>query len=260
MSSLLGPEDPAPFELINPYATTPLLLVCDHASRAVPARLCQLGLDPVELDRHIAWDIGAAVLTRALARRLDAPAVLAGYSRLVIDVNRQPGDPQSIVLCSDETLIPGNHDLTPTDQAARAEAIHWPYHHAIDQAFARLRRIGPEPLFISVHTFTPFLGGEARPWDVGVLWNHDPRVAVPLLEMLRRDPALEVGDNEPYSARELAYTLNLHAGAAGVAHAAIEVRQDHCTREGGMARWVVLLSEALMTLLRMPHLHRIAEF
>lgn len=257
---LLAPEDPPPFDLLNPYATTPLLLVCDHASRAIPTMLGRLGLDENALDRHIAWDIGAAHLTRALARLLDSAAVLAGYSRLVIDVNRQPGDPQSIVPVSDDLPIPGNQRLSEAAQTARAEAIHWPYHHAVDQAFARLRRIGPEPLFISVHTFTPSLGGDARPWDVGVLWNHDPRVAVPLINLLRRHGNLRVGDNQPYSGRELAYTLNLHAGAAGVPHAAIELRQDHCESETQVAHWADLLADALATILRMPHLHRIAEF
>lgn len=258
--AVLGPDDPPAFDLLNPDATTPLLFVCDHASRTIPAGLCQLGLAADALDRHIAWDIGAASLTRALAQRMNAPAVLAGFSRLVIDVNRQPGDPQSIVSMSDHTPIPGNQELSLAEQSARAEAIHWPYHHAVDQALARLRRAGPEPLFISVHTFTPTLGGMARPWDVGVLWNHDPRVAVPLLDLLRKQDGLQVGDNEPYSGRELAYTLNLHAGAAGVPHAAIEVRQDHCAEGAMVTRWADLLTAALTAILRMPHLHRIAEF
>lgn len=258
--SLIGAEDPSPFELINPYATPPLLLVCDHASRTIPAALAGLGLDRQALDRHIAWDIGAAPLTRALARRLEAAAVLAGYSRLVIDVNRQPGDPQSIVESSDGTVIPGNRALGIAELAARAETFHWPYHHVVDQAFARLRRIGPEPVLVSVHTFTPCLGGAPRPWDVGILWNHDPRLAVPLIDLLRREPGLCVGDNEPYSGRELAYTLNLHAGAAGLPNAAIEVRQDHCATETGVARWAELLAGVITRILRMPHLHRIVEF
>jgi predicted N-formylglutamate amidohydrolase len=258
---LLGLGDPPPFELINADATTPLLLVCDHASRAIPRALGTLGLDQAALQRHIAWDIGAADLTRRLARRLQAPAVLATYSRLVIDVNRQPGDPQSILAQSDGTLIPGNQDLSVEAAAARAEAIHWPYHHAIDKAFARLRRSGPEPVFFSVHTFTPSLGGEDRHWDLSVLWNHDPRVAVPLLDLLRRHPlGLRVGDNEPYSGRDLAYTLSLHAGAAGLPHAAIEVRQDHCECDADLAQWTDLLGDALAAILAMPHLHRIGDF
>lgn len=260
MTALIGPDDPPPFMLLNPDALRPILLVCDHASRAIPRSLASLGLDDVSLRRHIAWDIGAAELTRRLAARLDAPAVLAGYSRLVIDLNRQPGDPQSILSASDSVVVPGNLGLTSAAQEARAEAFHWPYHHAVDQAFARLRRAGPEPLFFSVHTFTPSLGGEDRKWDLGVLWNRDPRIAVPLIEMLRETAGLNVGDNQPYSGKDIAYTLNLHAGAAGLAHCAIEVRQDHCESESDLERFAHLLSSALDRILAMPNVHRIEQF
>lgn len=258
--ALIGPDDPPAFTLLNPEARRPILLVCDHASRAVPRSLGALGLDDMALSRHIAWDIGAADLTRWLAERLGAPAVLAGYSRLVIDVNRQPGDPQSILATSDGIVVPGNVGLSPAAQEARAEACHWPYHHAIDQAFARLRREGPEPVFFSVHTFTPSLGGEDRLWDLGVLWNRDPRIAVPLIEILRETAGLRVGDNQPYSGKDIAYTLNLHAGAAGLAHCAIEVRQDHCESPAGVARFGDLLASALERILAMPNVHRIEQF
>ena len=259
-SALLGPDEPPAFTVLNPEALRPILLVCDHASRAVPRALGSLGLDDAALSRHIAWDIGAAELTRRLADRLGAPAVLAGYSRLVIDVNRQPGDPQSILAVSDGVVIPGNTALTDAAQEARAETFHWPYHHAVDQAFARLRRAGPEPLFFSVHTFTPSLGGTDRLWDLGVLWNRDPRIAVPLIEILRETAGLHVGDNEPYSGKDIAYTLNLHAGAAGLAHCAIEVRQDHCEGAFGLQRFADLLAGALERILAMPNVHRVEQF
>ncbi len=254
---LLAPDEPPPFSVVNGDATTPLLLVCDHASRVIPRTLHQLGLAEADLARHIAYDIGAAELTLGLARRLDCPAVLAGYSRLVIDLNRPPGDPESIRAISDGTFIPGNQNLSEAAQAGRAEALHWPYHHAVDAAFARLRRIGPEPLLFSVHTFTPSLGGEDRFWDAGVLWNRDPRLAVPLLTLLRRQPGLVIGDNEPYSGLTLAYTLDLHAGTAGLPNCAIEVRQDHCENEADLARWITILGDALGAILAMPHMHRI---
>jgi predicted N-formylglutamate amidohydrolase len=257
---LIGPDDPPPFTLLNAEALRPILLVCDHASRTVPRALGSLGLNEAALLRHIGWDIGAAELTRRLADRLGAPAVLAGYSRLVIDVNRQPGDPQSILAESDGIVVAGNAHLTDAEQEARAEAFHWPYHHAVDQAFARLRRAGPEPLFFSVHTFTPSLGGEDRLWDLGVLWNRDPRIAVPLIEILRETAGLHVGDNQPYSGKDTAYTLNLHAGAAGLAHCAIEVRQDHCESEFGLQRFADLLAGALERILAMPNVHRIEQF
>lgn len=259
-AALIGAGDPPPFTLVNPGRWRPILLVCDHASRAVPRALGSLGLDEALLSRHIGWDIGAAELTRRLAHRLDAPAVLGGYSRLVIDLNRQPGDPQSILAASDGVVIPGNAGLSAAAQEDRAEAFHWPYHHAIDQAFARLRREGPEPLFFSVHTFTPSLGGEDRRWDLGVLWNRDPRIAVPLIQILREAGGLQVGDNEPYSGKEIAYTLNLHAGSAGLAHCAIEVRQDHCESEGGLDRFADLLAAALERILAMPNVHRVEDF
>lgn len=259
-AGLIGPEDPPAFEVINAAATTPLLLVCDHASAAIPAKLQNLGLDAAALRQHIAYDIGAADLTRRLADVLAAPAVLSGYSRLLIDCNRQPGDPQSILGESDGIFIPGNQGLTSNEQEARVEAFFRPYHQAIDAAFARLRRIGPEPVFFSIHTFTPTLGGADRFWDIAVLWNRDPRVAVPLLDSLRRDGTLRVGDNEPYSGREIAYTLNLHAGSAGLPNAAIEVRQDHCETEAELTFWTRLLADALERILAMPHVQRVELF
>lgn len=257
---LIGPGEPPAFEVINGEGKAPLLLVCDHASNRIPSALGRLGLQPEALRLHIAYDIGAADLTRRLAARLDAPAVFACYSRLVIDCNRQPGDPQSILSASDGIVIPGNQNLGEDDQEARADAFFWPYHHAIEHLFARLRRRGPEPLLFSVHTFTPTLGGEDRFWDAGVLWNRDPRMAVPLIAMLRQVEGLAIGDNEPYAGTDLAYTLNLHAGTAGLAHAAVEVRQDHCETDEQLDRWAEILGDALGRLLGMGNLHRIELF
>lgn len=256
----LGDGDPPPYQIINGEATTPILLICDHASQAIPFVLGRLGLEDDALRRHIAYDIGAAALTRLLATRLDAPAVLCGYSRLVIDCNRPPGDPQSILEVSDGTVIPGNVGLSAAQQEARAEAVHWPYHHAIENTFTRLRRLGPEPILFSVHTFTPSLAGEDRLWDLGVLWHRDPRVAVPLISLLREEDGLTVGDNEPYSGLELAYSLDLHAGSSGLANVAIEVRQDHCTTSEELERWADLLAAVLRKIMAMPGVHTIGSF
>jgi|APTNR8051073442_1049403.scaffolds.fasta_scaffold00115_13 predicted N-formylglutamate amidohydrolase len=257
---LIDPDEPPAFEVLNAEGTAPLLLVCDHASARIPRALDELGLQPAALGLHIASDIGAADLTRRLSSRLDAPAVLSNYSRLVIDCNRQPGDPQSILAASDGIVIPGNQGLGPEEQEARADTFFWPYHHAIEHLFARLRRRGPEPLLFSVHTFTPTFAGEDRFWDAGVLWNRDPRMAVPLIAMLRETEGLAIGDNEPYAGTDLAYTLNLHAGTAGLAHAAVEVRQDHCETTEQLDRWAGLLGDALGRLLAMGNLHRIELF
>ncbi|HUB95056.1 MAG TPA: N-formylglutamate amidohydrolase, partial [Stellaceae bacterium] len=167
----LDPGDPAPFELMRRDAASSLLLTCDHASKDVPHALKQLGLAPAELQRHIGWDIGAAAVTRRLAPLLDAPAILAGYSRLVIDCNRDPGDPSSIPEASDGTAIPGNHGLGAEERALRHAAIFAPYHGAIEDWLETRIARGVAPALLSIHSFTPVMCGFARPWHVGVLWD-----------------------------------------------------------------------------------------
>ncbi|MDX1656758.1 MAG: N-formylglutamate amidohydrolase, partial [Candidatus Competibacteraceae bacterium] len=190
---LLGPDDPPAYRVEEDTGQRPVLLVCDHASNILPARLGDLGLEQQYFQRHIALDIGAAGLTRRLARRLEGPAVYCGYSRLVIDCNRQPGDPTSIPPVSDGVIIPGNQDLGDPQADQRADEIFWPYHHAVGQTLSHLWRRGHPPALISIHSFTPVMNGFERPWHIGVLWNHDPRLAVPLVHRLRADPALCVG-------------------------------------------------------------------
>ena len=261
-NTLIGPNDPPPFEVLNPDGAASMLLVCDHASRAIPKSLDTLGLDQKQLDLHIAWDIGAADVTRQLSERLDAAAVLAGYSRLLIDVNRQDGDPGSIPLVSDTIPIPGNQDLNEDEQRQRVESFFRPYHTAAADALAHLWRRGPAPGLFSIHTFTPSLGGEDRYWDIGVLWNRDPRMPTPLMEKLRmaEDGTLHVGDNEPYSGREIAYTIDLHAGAAGLPNCAVEIRQDLVETPEGVERWADILAEAFADILADDTLHRVEHF
>ncbi len=259
-TSLTGPDDPPVYEFHNPHGTAPLMLICDHASRLIPAAMNNLGLDDWVFDRHVAYDIGAANVAKRLANRLNAPLMLAGYSRLLIDCNRQPGDPQSIPEVSDGIAIPGNQGLSEEEQEARAEAFHWPYHHAITNAMAHLWRIGPPPLLFSVHSFTPTLNGEDRYWDIGVLWNRDPRLAVPLIGKLRSHEGLHVGDNEPYSGLDLAYSIDLHAGAGGLPNCAVEIRQDHVETEDEAERWAGLLGDALAEIMAMDNLHRVERF
>lgn len=261
-SFLLEPGDPPPFERVNPHGHSPLLLLCDHASNAVPRRLHNLGLDPQTLrSSHIAWDIGAACVTRGLAKRLNAPALLAGYSRLVIDCNRQPGHPTSIPPASDQIPIPANQDLSDTEAALRAETFFWPYHHAITQDIAGLWRHGPPPAIISVHSFTPVFNGLRRPWEIGLLWNHDPRILQPLrrwLEQYHSD--LCIGDNQPYSGRDFGFTVEHHAAAAGLPHIGLEIRQDLINDAAGCERWVAVLAPALEAILSNESLHRIENY
>ncbi len=213
-----------------------LLLLCDHASNAVPADI-DLGIASALLDLHIGVDIGAAPVTRSLAAALDAPAILATVSRLVIDLHREPDHPGLIPRHSDGHAIPGNESA---DRAARIARFHAPYHRLLrHQIRARRPR-----LILSIHSFTPRLdqGGEDRPWEVGVLYNRDARAARPAVAFLR-DSGLVTGDNEPYSGRLLNATLNRHAEANGIPSVAIEIRNDLIREPAGVARWTRILAD-----------------
>lgn len=258
-ASLLGPDEAPVVEIVNTAGRTPLQLVCDHASRRVPAALGKLGLADGEFERHIAYDIGAAEVTRRLAAVLDAPAALAGYSRLVIDVNRPPGHPESIPEISDGTEIPGNRSLSETARRGRETALFEPYHDAIHESIAAIWRRAAAPALFSVHSFSPHYGKAARPWDVGVLWNRDPRLAQPLMEKLAQR-GLKVGDNLPYSGREIAYTINLHGAAPGLANCVVEINQDQIADPPGVERWAGILAEVLAEILTLDGVHRVQQY
>lgn len=261
-ASLLGSGDPPPFTVVNPNGQASVVLVCDHASNAIPTALDQLGLGLAELSQHIAWDIGAAHVARLLAVRLDAPAVLAGYSRLVIDCNRSPGDPTSIAEVSDGIFIPGNRNLDDAAAESRLNEVFWPYHHAITQMLAHRWRHGHgrAPALIAIHSFTPVMKGFRRPWQLGVLWNRDPRLAQPLLAQFRIDADLCVGDNEPYSGREVGFTMDTHGGAAGLPHVEVEIRQELIADGTGCARWATVVGDALAAVLRDESLYRVQHY
>lgn len=255
---LLGAGDPPAFELHHGSGRARALLVCDHASRAIPRALGRLGLPDEATWRHIAWDIGAAELARALSQRLDAPALLAGYSRLVVDCNRRLEDPSCFVAQGDGQRVPGNETLTDADRRARASACYEPYHKAIAARLLDLRHQGVTPALIAVHSFTPVLGSDPRPWNVGVLWDRDPRIAVPLLARLRAERGLVVGDNQPYSGRHPSdYTVDHHAESAGLPHVCLEVRQDELLTPAGIARWAELIGRALADILADESLYQV---
>jgi predicted N-formylglutamate amidohydrolase len=261
--SLLGADDPPAFSLHGAHGELPALICCDHASRVIPRALGTLGLPPASLARHIAWDIGAAELSRHLADRLGVLAVLAGYSRLVIDCNRRLDDPTSIAEHSDAEQIPGNLDLSLEQQAQRARSCFWPYQEAVASALRQLQVRGARggdtaPALIAVHSFTPLMqGGTPRPWQVGVLWNVDPRIAVPLIHALRLEPGLIVGDNEPYSGRHPAgYTIDVHAERRGWPGVSLEIRQDLISDPAGVTEWADRLSAALRPILTDDTLYR----
>jgi predicted N-formylglutamate amidohydrolase len=256
--TLLGTDDPPPFVILNEHGVAPALLVCDHASRAFPRQLTRLGLPELATWQHLAWDIGSAELTRGLSAALDAPAVLAGYSRLVVDCNRTPEDPEAFRTVSDGYEIPGNHALTDFDRAVRLASIFDPYHEAIGAMLNGFRARGVVPYFVSVHTFTPSLGGHERPWHVGVLWDRDEASARYLLSGLRAEPGLVVGDNLPYSGKHPAdFTVHQHAESAGLPYACLEIRQDQFESPAGTERWVRRLARLIGPMLDDPALRRL---
>ena len=254
--SLLGPSEPPPFEVINVSGGARLLLVCDHASRRIPARLRDLGLDELALGRHIACDIGAGDVTRRLSEMLDAPAVLAGYSRLVVDCNRKLHDPTAFLAVSDGEYVPGNHGIDEDEKERRARACYHPYHGAIRNQLAEFENRGIVPAFVAIHSFTRIFNRQRRPWEVGVLWDSDPRIPVPLMADLAAR-GIVVGDNEPYSGRAPAdFTIDHHAEANGLAHVSIEVRQDLIDHPEGVDRWSRILGEILGSILKSEDLYR----
>lgn len=223
-----------------PGADPAWLIVCDHASSAVPAGI-SLGVPEAVMQTHIALDIGAADLSRALAARLRCPAILAQVGRLVADFNRPPDAPGFIPEASDGIPIPGNRALPAADRVAR-EAMHQAFHAAIEAQIALHR----PRLLISVHSFTPALATspEPRPWPVAILWNHDARAARLGLEALRAEVA-PVGANEPYSGKQLNYTMDRHAEAADIPYLGFELRQDMLADAAGIARWAATLERAI---------------
>ena len=199
-----------------------LLLLCDHASAELPAGYDGLGLAPALFQTHIAYDIGAALVTQALAARFGAAAVLGRWSRLLIDLNRGPDDPTLVMKLSDGSLIPGNRHADAAEVACRTRDFYEPYHQAVT---AELDRIGPRASIISIHSFTPFWKGVARLWEVGVLWDTDRRLAGPLMARLSQH-AFTWGDNEPYSGALENDCLNRHGTRRGLPHVLVELRQD----------------------------------
>lgn len=255
---LLAPDEPGPFAIVEGDAA--VLIVCDHASRRIPRALNGLGVDAGDSARHIAWDIGAAEVAKALAARFGARAILANYSRLVVDLNRAPTDPTFIPSISDGTVIPGNRELAPAAVAARVESLFRPYHDAVAAAMTALKRRGPPPALVSVHSFTPVFKGEQRPWHVGVLWDRDARMAAPFMRGMRARPGIVVGDNEPYSGRDhYAYTVDHHARRHGLPDLSIEIRHDLIETPAGVATWAGIVGDVLAPILADPGIHHIAE-
>jgi len=234
-------------------AHSPLIFVCDHASNALPPEYGSLGLPREAFDRHIAYDIGAADVTRVLADSFGAPAILGPYSRLLVDLNRGPDDPTLVMKLSDRAIIRGNARADRAEVARRMDLYYRPYHDRIEAEIARVEGEGASPVLISIHSFTPTWRGWKRPWHVGILWSEkDPRLAQFMLDCLRRESDLTVGDNEPYSGELEGDCMDQHAVVRGFAHVLIELRQDLVDTAEKARNWAVrlkpILQEALTAL------------
>jgi predicted N-formylglutamate amidohydrolase len=242
---LLEGED-EPVIVVNAYGPSHIFLVCEHAGRAIPRKLGTLGLSESELERHIAYDIGAESLARRLSRLLDAPLVLQRYSRLVQDCNRPPDAPSAMPEVSETIQIPGNAGLTADERAARTAAIYEPFHAAVTRLLDSRQASGRDPIFVAIHSFTPIYKGMTRHLDAGILHDRDRRYADHLIATLSRHGDIKVRRNEPYGPEDgVTHTLNLHAGRRGLLNAMIEIRNDLITEEVGQSAWSGRLAQVL---------------
>jgi predicted N-formylglutamate amidohydrolase len=251
------PADPNPVTAVPGAPDGGLLLLCDHASNALPSRYTRLGLDPAQFERHIAYDIGAATVTRTMAAILKAPALLTTFSRLLIDPNRGACDPTLVMRVSDGAVVPGNARADAAEIADRTARFWQPYRDRIDATLDEMLATGRVPAVVSLHSFTPSMKGVARPWHVGLLWDDDPRLAAPLARALAREPGLQpaterIGDNEPYDGALPGDTMDTHATRRGLANVLIEVRQDLIGDDASATAWGVRLARVLAPLLRRP--------
>jgi len=243
---LLALDEPRPVTVTNEGGSSPFVIVVDHAGKYLPRRLRNLGLGPAELERHIAWDIGVGAVGRLIGEALGAVVIQQNYSRLAIDANRMPGSETSIVELSELTTVPGNIGLAEAHKDARIREIFQPYHDTIAGELDRPRQAGRPTALIAMHSFTPVFKGVARPWHVGVLYNRDPRFAHVLMDLLRGERGLVVGDNEPYSVTDASdYTIPVHGELRRLHHVAIEIRQDLIADDPGQHKWANLLARLL---------------
>jgi predicted N-formylglutamate amidohydrolase len=237
------------YEIIGEDRPGRWLITCDHATNRVPLDVGagSLGIAAEDMERHIAYDPGAAGVTRALAERLDCPAILSDFSRLVIDPNRGEEDPTLVMKLYDGTIIPANRDVGATETERRLDTLYRPFHAAL----ARLAARQQGTVIVAMHSFTPCLKGRPpRPWHVGVLHSHlDSRLSLPLIARLRAVPGLCVGDNEPYDGHLPGDSIDRHAIGPGRQHTLIEVRNDLIRTPAEQAHWADLLAPLLQAAL-----------
>lgn len=240
----LTPNDKPPFKFYPAEKESPFFLVSDHAGRMVPAALGNMGLSAAEWERHIAYDIGIREVGEQLREKLGCVLIEQVYSRLVIDCNRAAGHLTSIPSVSDEIIIPANADLSATAKQEREEGVLHPYHREIERHLEARDIDGT--IFVSLHSFTPEMKGQKRPWDIGLLHDHDSVSAHILRRLLEQEGTLCIGDNEPYILNaQNEYTVPYHAAKRGLAALEIEIRQDLIQSEEGQREWAERLARLL---------------
>jgi predicted N-formylglutamate amidohydrolase len=247
-------------EIIGGDASVGILILCDHAEARIPGEYADLGLMPDQLARHISYDIGAANVTRALASTLGCPAVLSRFSRLLIDPNRGLDDPTLVMRIADGALVPGNARINKAGIAARIDRFYRPYDAAIHATLDAMHAVRPNPVVVAMHSFTPSMKGIARPWDATVIWDFDPRLNLALLEALRLESGLVIGENEPYQGGYSGDTIDRHCLTRGLAHALVEIRQDRIANEDAAWDWGRRIARLLLPLMDQPIMHEKRHF
>ncbi|WP_027575265.1 N-formylglutamate amidohydrolase [Bradyrhizobium sp. WSM1743] len=243
---LLGEGDIPPVHEVNAAGASPFLLTADHYGRVLPHALGDLGVAESDLVRHIAWDIGIAGVAERLVKMLDAHLIAQRYSRLVIDCNRPPGVASSIPIISEATAIPGNESLSAAAKQMRRREIFDPYHARIGAVIDARVQVGKPTVLVALHSFTPVYYGEPRPWHIGTLYHRDTVLPRLMLQHLRGESDLVVGDNQPYAVSDITdYTIPVHGEARGLINTGIEIRQDLIMDESGQQQWAERLARIL---------------
>lgn len=251
----------SPFEIVEGDRSAGLVLIADHAGRNLPDEYGTLGLPACEMERHIAYDIGVEGVTRELAAILGVPAIMANFSRLLIDPNRSEKDPTLIRQLYDGTIVPGNYPMNDEERERRLEQYYRPYHDAVGSLISSVVSEANKPPFIfSIHSFTPAMQGRERPWHAGVLWDSDDRAVHPLIEMLSADPELVVGNNEPYDGALNGDTMYRHAIVNGYAHVLLEIRQDLIVTTHQQQQWAQRLAPIIEKINTLPDMHTVRHY
>ena len=248
-----------PVTLINEHGNANIILISEHASNHIPDEYNNLGLTDEQMELHIAWDIGIGQVTKNLANLLDAPAILAGFSRLLIDANRGLDHDGLIPTVSDGHTIPGNQNLDQSGVQKRIDLYYQPFHDMTDKILKRKSINNQVPIIFNMHSFTPEMNGFSRPWHAGMLWNRDERIAK-ILKPRLESRGFCVGDNEPYSGQELNHTMNTHGTKHGFPHINIEIRQNEIGHADGINKWTDILAKELSDIRTLPEMSIIQHY